>query len=153
MSTDNIPTKHKKAARSALNMLDYADCTEKKLREKLSRKGYDEDEVDFAVKYAKKVGYLNEERYLANAVYGIANSKLYGKRRLVAELYSKGFKREDIANIDFDEIDFVSNCAKRIEKIKNRYSDGRKLYAALMRYGFSPSEIKDAIRITEEENE
>ena len=153
MSTDNIPIHFKKAARSALNMLDYADCTEKKLREKLARKGHDEDAIDFAVSYAKKVGYLNEARYLENAVYAIANSKLYGKRRLVTELYTKGFKREDIANIDFSEIDFAANCAKRILKIKNRYSDERKLYAALMRYGFSPSDIKDAFRIIEDENE
>ena len=153
MNTDNIPTKHKKAARSALNMLDYADCTEKKLIEKLRRKGYDEEEIDYAVAYAKRVGYLNDSRLIANAVYGIANSKLYGKRRVIAELFTKGFKREDIDAVDFEEIDFVDNCVKRIEKTKNRYSDTRKLYAALLRYGFSPSEIKGAFRIIEEKNE
>ena len=134
-------------------MLDYADCTEKKLIEKLRRKGYDEDEIDYAVAYAKRVGYLNDARLIANTVYGIANSKLYGKRRIITELFTKGFKREDIEAVDFEEIDFVRNCAKRIEKTKNRYSEERKLYAALMRYGFSPSEIKAAIRIIEEENE
>lgn len=148
-----IPQSFKKATRSALNILDYADCTEKKLIEKLRRKGYDEDEIDFATAYAKKVGYLNDARLIANAVYGIANSKLYGKKRIIAELYTKGFRREDIEAVDFSEIDFTENCAKRIRKTKNRYSDIHKLYAALMRYGFSGSEIKEAMSITEEENE
>lgn len=43
----------------------------------------------------------------------MASSKLYGKRRLVVELYKKGFRREDIAALDYDEldIDFPANCA------------------------------------------
>ncbi len=153
MNKDIIPPRYKKAARSALNILDYADHTEKKLREKLARKGYDEDETDFAVEYAKRAGYLNERRALDNAVYGIANSKLYGRRRIVAELYTKGFKKELIAEADFEEIDFVENCAKRIRKTKNRYSDERKFFAALIRYGFLPEEIRQAFAMIKEEED
>ena len=32
------------------------------------------------------------------------SGKLYGKRRLVVELYKKGFRREDIAALDYDEL-------------------------------------------------
>lgn len=148
---NDIGKRYQKAARSALNILDYADNTERKLREKLARKGYSRDETDYAVEYAKKSGYLNEKRHLENAVYTIANHKLYGKRRIRAELYQKGFRIEDIDNIDFSEIDFASNCAERIKKTVNRYDDKNKLQAALLRYGFSYEDIKSAYRIIKEE--
>ncbi|MBR5515939.1 MAG: regulatory protein RecX [Clostridia bacterium] len=142
-----------KAARSALNILGYADNTEKKLREKLTRKGFNEDERDFAVGYAKKMGYLNEKRHLEMAVYSLANTKLYGKKRIVQDLYVKGFKKSDIAQADFSEIDFPKNCAKRIRQTKKNYSDVNKLYIALLRYGFSGDEIKEAFKIYKTESE
>lgn len=152
--SENIPIGFKKAARSALNMQQYADNTEKKLREKLKRKGYADDETDFAVEYVKKAGLLNEKRFLDAALYSAANSKLYGRRRVITELYTKGFCRADIEALDFDEIDFTQNCLKRIRKTKSRYSDDRKMYAALLRYGFLPGEIREAmVRFKEEENE
>lgn len=145
--------RQQKAIRSALNILDYADNTEKKLREKLFRKGYTADETDIAVEYAKKMDYLNESRFLEVMVYSLSNTKLYGKRRIIQELYVKGFKREIIAEADFSEIDFAANCCKRVKMTKNNYSDVRKLYAALLRYGFSSDEIKKAFILYKESEE
>lgn len=139
-----------KAAQSALNILGYADNTEKKLREKLKRKGYSEEESDFAVAYATKLGYLDEKRHLEMAIYSLANTKLYGKKRIIQDLYIKGFKRSDIAEADFSEIDFPRNCCKRIKQTKKNYSDVNKLYCALLRYGFSGSEIKSAFNLYKE---
>lgn len=143
---EEFTKRQQKAIRSALNILDYADNTEKKLREKLFRKGYSADETDIACEYAKKMDYLNEDRFLEVMVYSLANTKLYGKRRIVQELYVKGFRRDVIAKADFSEIDFSANCRKRIKMTKKNYSDVRKLYAALLRYGFSSDEIKEALR-------
>lgn len=38
---------------SAMNILVYANNTEKRLREKLSRKGYCSDDIDTALEYVK----------------------------------------------------------------------------------------------------
>ena len=150
---NEITKRMQKAAQSALNILGYADNTEKKLREKLGRKGFTEEEKDFAVEYAKKMGYLNEKRHLEMAVYSLANTKLYGKKRIIQDLYVKGFKRSDIAEADFSEIDFPRNCCKRIKQTKKNYSDVNKLYIALLRYGFSGDEIKQAFKIYKTESE
>ena len=147
---EELTKRQQKAVRSALNMLDYADNTEKRLREKLFHKGYSTDEVDFAIEYAKKMDYLNESRFLEAFIYSLANTKLYGKRRIIQELYVKGFTREVISEADFSEIDFTANCFKRLRMTKNNYSDTRKLYAALLRYGYSPDEIKEAFRLYKE---
>ena len=134
-----------------MNIIDYADKTEKKLRERLSGKGYSEDEIDFGVEYAKKAGYLNEERFMQRAAEGIANGKLYGKRRLLQELYAKGFKRETLSKLDLSEINFPENCAKRIKQTARRYCSEEKLYAALLRYGYTRDDIITAKEILEEE--
>lgn len=148
--TEEYSKRQQKAIRSALNILDYADNTEKKLREKLFRKGYTAEETDIAVEYARKMDYLNESRFLEVMVYSLANTKLYGRRRIIQELYVKGFRREIIAEADFSEIDFIANCCKRVKKTKNNYSDVRKLYEALLRYGFSSDEIKKAFILYKE---
>ena len=151
MNNADIPEKYKKCTRSALNIIDYADKTEKKLRERLRSKGYEADAIDFAVEYSKKAGYLNEERFMQRAAESIACTKLYGKRRLIQELYQKGFKRETLEGLDLSEINFPENCAKRIKKTAKRYDTEEKLNVALLRYGYSRDDIIAAKEILEEE--
>ena len=146
-----IPSEHKKAVRSALNILGYADNTEKKLREKLSHKGYDPASVDFAVDYVKNMGALNDSRFIDIEVRRLAERKLYGIRRITQELFVKGFSREDIASVDLSELDFPALCAKRIAQLSSRYPDRRKLYAALQRYGYTSSDIRQAFEILTED--
>lgn len=140
----DIGQEYKKAVTAALNILGFADNTEKKLREKLLRKKFDRDAVDYAVDYVKRIGALNDSRFIEREATRIAEQKLYGKRRMVQELYAKGFSREDISSLDLSEIDFPALCAKRIIKIRTRFSDPRKLYAALVRYGYTSSDIRTA---------
>ena len=149
----DIPLEHKKAVRSALNILGYADNTEKKLREKLTHKGYDPDSVEFAIDYVKNMGALNDSRFIEIEVRRLAERKLYGIRRITQELSVKGFSRADIASVDLSEIDFPALCAKRIAQISSRYPDRRKLYAALQRYGYTSSDIRLAFEIISEGDE
>ncbi|MDD6265630.1 MAG: regulatory protein RecX [Clostridia bacterium] len=150
---DSIPQEYKKAVANAVNIMNYADNTERKLREKLARKGNNSDAVNYAVEFVKKQGILNDKRYLNHISERIANGKLYGKRRVIFELYTKGFRREDIEELDFDEmeVDFAENCAERIRKTKKQYSTNEKLKAALLRYGFSGDDIREAFYILKEE--
>ena len=112
-SDDEFSASEKKCIASAMNILVYASNTEKRLREKLLRKGCSQSDVDAAVAYCKGKGYINDSSQLIYTAQVMASSKLYGKRRLVVELYKKGFRREDIAALDYDEldIDFPANCA------------------------------------------
>lgn len=147
----DIPVEHKKAVNSALNILGYADNTEKKLREKLGHKGFDPASVDYAIDYVKRIGALSDSRFIEIEARRLAEKKLYGIRRITQELYVKGFSREDIASLDFDDVDFPALCAKRIAQISRRYPDKRKLYAALMRYGYTSADVKLALEILSEE--
>ena len=99
------------------------------------------------VAYLKEHRYLDDKRFLERAVEHYAKVKLYGRLRIKRELYAKGFSREDINGVDFDEydIDFVKTCGERIEKTASRYKSRDALVAALARYGYTDSEIKSAL--------
>jgi regulatory protein len=91
-------------------------------------------------------GYVNDEAF---ARYWIENRQLrkgISKRKLQAELASKGVDRSIVESLlaqaernDEDEIQ------KIIEKKASRYDDEQKLIAYLARQGFSYDDIKQAI--------
>lgn len=159
-SDGEFSASEKKCIASAMNILVYASNTEKRLREKLLRKGYSQSDVDTAVDYCKGKGYVNDSSQLIYTAQVMASSKLYGKRRLVVELYKKGFRREDIAALDYDEldIDFPANCAAllcraaklRTPQEKREFVPDRKIMGAMVRYGYSVSEVRDAVRFLHE---
>ena len=135
-----IPKEYEKTLKSALNMLAYAECTEAALYEKLIKKGYSSDSVDFAVEYVISKGFLDEYRYLERFVDFLAVKKNFGKRRIAFEVYKKKFDREKASELprllekyDFEEIAF--NAAKKLHK-----PDREKLFASLMRLGHSSSD-------------
>ena len=151
---DDYSDSEKACINSALNILVYANNTEKKLREKLYRKGYSNTAIDTAIDYVKGKVYIDENAEL------LATAKLYGKKRIAVELYKKGFKRDAIASIDYTElgIDFVAGCAAMIcrtyrlredEEKRSFVPDDRQI-GALIRYGYSIGEIKEAVKLLHE---
>ena len=142
-----VPPEYEKAVKTAYNILDYADNTEKKLREKLARKGHAPDAVDFAVEHAKKTGALDDLRYMRRLADRLATVKLYGRRRIIAELYAKGFSRTDILSLDLSEVDFGVLCAERMRKTASRYPEKEKMYASLLRCGYAPADVAAAREI------
>jgi regulatory protein len=141
-------SEEERALKTALNILAYAECTEKTLRQKLSDKGYEEESVEFAVDYMIKHRYLDEKRYIFRIVQYLGNVKLYGKRRIVMQVKQKGFSA-DTVSLYLEEaiasLDERENCRKALEKVhKNDY---KKTVDALLRRGFLYSDIKAAMSL------
>lgn len=157
---DDYSDSEKACINSALNILVYANNTEKKLREKLYRKGYSNTAIDAAIDYVKGKGYIDENAQILDAAELLATAKLYGKKRIAVELYKKGFKRDAIASIDYTElgVDFVAGCAAMIcrtyrlreDEEKRRFVPDDRQIGALIRYGYSIGEIKEAVKLLHE---
>ena len=144
------------AYKKGLFLLGYGACSEKKLKFKLKTKGFSEGISNEAVEMLVRAGYIDEksdaERELEKCL-----SKLWGKKRIIAHLYTKGFAASaiDEASKVLDTVDFVENCRKLILKDhKDQLEAARedialmtKLCAALQRMGYSFSEIKEASEI------
>lgn len=151
----------KEVMAAATNILVFADNTEKNLRNKLERKGFNEEAIDSAVEKLKEAGLINDARLMHSVSEYLADKKLYGRGRIKLELQKKGFDKCLIGE-QFDEcvseVDFKENCLKLVRKkrLAEKILDSktaRSVTAALARYGYGYAEIKYAYTRLLEENE
>ena len=141
------------AEKRGLNILGYGACSEKALYMKLVSRGTPKDIAAEAVERIVAQGYMNSDGdALREAQRCVA--KRWGQKRIVAHLRSKGYADESVKRaiyaLEDEGADFTQVC---LERLKATYSalptdreDMRKLVAALSRYGFSTSEIREAIK-------
>ena len=139
----------KRAIRSAMNMLEYATCSRARLREKLQRKGYTQEDVAAALTYVTAQGLLNEARDAAHAVEYLANARLCGKRKIVESLLAKGYRREHLEAAAWEELDFTDICVRYLSR--HQSADREKTIAAARRRGFAMHEILAALAEPEED--
>ncbi len=135
-------SENERALKTAMNILAYADNTERRLKRKLAEKGFSPDAVNYACTYVIEKGYLDENRMIDSAVRSLVKFKMYGKARVIAELHQKGFRRDVIDSYDFEGIDFYDACRRMFEK-RGGVGD-EKTRAYLIRHGHSYSDIKRA---------
>lgn len=140
-----------------LNLLSFADNTEKGLKNKLIQRGCRRDAAEEAAAYLRRKGYINEDSQAEMLVQTLAMQKWYGETRIRQELYTKGFDPAVIARaFEETEADFALACAKRIESMGGlslfiEPKSKIKALSALSRYGFSYDIIRDAILLLKEQ--
>ena len=145
------------AVQKGLRMLGYGSSSRKVLCRKLTEKGVERSIAREAVEEICRLGYLDEKAQALREAERCA-SKLWGERRIAAVLQDKGYSRESIAaafcELEDRGVDFVDLCARRIREGAPKPEDPverKKWTAAMCRYGFTVSQIRDAIdRISEE---
>ena len=134
----------------AVNILSFGSNTAHTLILKLRRRGIDSDAAKEAVEMLRIKGYINEDGDLRREIERCLR-KLWGSRRIMAHLHSKGYEDEALsaAEDELSEIDFGEICLELLEskcdEIPNDPKDRQKLIASLSRYGYSMSEIKYAL--------
>ena len=140
------------AVKRALNLLGYGDCSERMLVRKLVMKGFDRDVAEEAVSELCRRGFLDSEESAIRETERCL-AKQWGRRRIAAALYAKGYSEAMVHRaMDYLEesgVDEVALCAERIRRTVRELPDDlyerRKLVASLERYGFSFSQIKEAL--------
>lgn len=145
------------AFKKGLFLLGYGACSEKKLKFKLKTKGFSDDIAAEAVRMIAAKGFINEVSDASHEVEKCL-SKLWGRKRIVAHLYTKGFSKEavDQACLLLDTVDFTENCkalinrdhAAQLMAARDDIAVMSKLCASLQRMGYSFSEIKEASEIS-----
>ena len=140
------------AVKRGLSILSFGDNTKRGLARKLCTKGFSREAAEYASEYLENAGYINEAASAALLAHDMAEKKLYGARRIASALYEKGFSKDAIdAAAERADVDFALVCAKRIEKMGGRElfaakETKQKAVAALLRYGFSYEDIKEALK-------
>lgn len=141
------------ALRSGQSSLSYGSASVLHLTQKIMRHGYSKEEAAAAAERLRDAGLINEDAQLEHEVEKCLR-KLWGARRIQNHLWAKGFAKETLASLPalLAPVDFAENCAalirKRCGSLPGEQEERKKLFAALVRYGYSPDEIRAAFRKT-----
>lgn len=141
------------AFNSAMFSLDLRDHSEREMRNKLSRK-FDENSVNEAVEKLVDLGLLNDRRYAENLTRELFERKKYGKNRVRNELFRRGIASDIINDVieDYENENDTDNVKTIVDIIRKKYynklvdeKSRQKVVAALVRLGFSFSDIRQAM--------
>lgn len=133
-------------------LLAYGANSRSALERKLKKRGFSPDAASSAADELAGGGLINEENDAA-ALARAYVVKGYGKRRIIMKLRERGYGDDSVrAALDsVADTDFVSICADVIRKkyriLPNDRKEREKIIAAMCRYGYSLSEIRDAFDI------
>lgn len=136
-----------------LNRLSYRQRSEKELRISMQRKGYTDENIESAIDYCKKHGYIDDLKFAQSFVNDKININKYGPERIKYDLILKGISRDiidEVLVVDRDEqLDMARRLTqKKISSYKNDNSRDiyRKLSGFLQRKGFTYDVISRVVR-------
>lgn len=144
-----------RAKERALWYLDRCDRTEKELFEKLREAGFGEESVLNVLGFLKEYSLVDDRRFALNFTQIKAENNV-SKREIKSKLYQKGISREIIDEVlENTQTDEYAQITALIEKkYRSRLCDKEstaKVFAALIRKGFSFSAVRDVLKQYNEE--
>ncbi len=142
-----------KAKDYAFLLLKFRPRSEREIYERLRRKRFEEGIIRKTINFLKDRGFIDDKCFAQGWIESRIKKPL-GLRRLKEELRIKGVK-EEIINLQISEVkksypeaDIVTKIAKeRFRRIKGigAQKARRRIYAYLLRRGFSPEVVIDVL--------
>lgn len=133
---------------TAVRQLAMRAMSKAELYEKLVRQGYPAEEADDAVAAVTERGYIDEDAYARSLVKRYAK-RGYGRRAVFARLRAHGLDAKVIEpaleELEYDE-DMLVKLALKYLKGETGAEAVRRAGAALYRRGYTPEQIKTALR-------
>ncbi len=139
-----------RAIKKGGELLSYSSKSKAALTYKLKMKGFDSESAERAVEYLSERNAINEEESIEKLIDS-GMKKLWGKKRIYAELVKKGYERALVSAAlrMTDDGEFLENCKHFIKKkcgsVPSDPVERKRLVAALLRRGYSYSEIQAVI--------
>lgn len=156
MKVKNNEEALQKARDYAFLLLKFRLRSEKEIYQRLKRKRFDEEVIKQTLSFLNDRGFIDDNLF-AKAWIESRIRKPLGLRRIRQELNLKGIDKEiidsEIREIkkNYSEPDLVKKIAKvRLAKLKGiePHSARRRVYAYLLRRGFSPEIVIEALSST-----
>lgn len=139
----------KKALDHAYQYLSHRARSAREIRDHLTKKGHSEDVIDEALEHLAHYGYVDDLEF---AKQFVRSKDDWGPRRLQFELRRKGIEAPVIDSVMLDQNQEAERCRRLAAKYVERHGREidrdlkRKLWAHLMRRGFSHEAVESAIR-------
>ena len=132
----------------ALRLLTFRAHSEKELCDKLRMAGAKEEDIERTLEFCRRYGFVNDLQYAKSKARDLKNLKKYGKRRIEAELYSKGISSETVSEA-VGELEFDDDILKMLVEKKLANNFEKKSIDRCMRYflyrGYEMSDIRNCI--------
>ncbi len=134
-------------------LLKFRLRSENEIRQRLKKKKFDADVIESILSFLKDKGFI-DDNYFAKTWIESRIKKPLGIRRLRAELNLKGINKAIIdtqineIKKSYSEEDIVGGIAKdRLNKLKgiDPQKAKKRVYAYLLRRGFSPEVVIDVL--------
>lgn len=148
---------YRRAKSRAVWYLDRNDHTEKGLYDKLVRAGFSKEASAKVIARFIEVGLLDDERYAKNYAERLVSANV-SKREAVAKMLQKGvpydLAKSVLEETETDEQTQIKNLLDKKYRSKLAQEKGaEKVFAALVRKGFSYSAVREALKSYIEESE
>lgn len=148
---------YQRAKSRALWFLDRADHSEKALYDKLLRASLSPEACARAIARLKELGLIDDVRYAARLAERLIEANV-SKREAYMKMTAKGLPRDIVKQaLDSTNADEAAQLHALIEKkYRTRLQNPEnreKVYAALVRKGFSYSAVRDVLKNYSEELE
>lgn len=139
-----------RAKSRALWYLDRAAHTEKALYNKLLKAGFGGKISAKVIARFKELGLVDDRRFAENFAYKCKNANI-SKRAAVSKMLEKGVPlevaKEVLSETEIDESEQITDLINKKYKTKLQSENGtQKVYAALIRRGFSFGAVKEALK-------
>lgn len=140
----------KYAKELAADYLGYAPRTQRQLEQHLARKGIDEASIAAAVATCKEYGYIDDAAYARQMAEQYQGS--LGERAIREKMRQRGLGREAVAAAVFSPEAQQQAARSLAEKLRKKYAElpadkrRQRIYAALIRKGFSYEEAAELSR-------
>ena len=139
-----IQKSENEAKEVALRFLSFRRRTEKEIKDKLKKKGFDERTIKSTIAKLKDYDLINDSEFATAWVKERLAYKPRGKKLLRQELWKKGIKKDIIDQVTEELCQGEDKSASELlEKIKKRYKNlepnvaRRRMLSLLLRRGFS----------------
>jgi regulatory protein len=145
--------KSDKAYNRTLGLIARRQRSEWEVRDYLKRKEYESELIDQIVQRLYANRWLDDEAFARMWVENRRLLKSSSTRRLQQELKAKRVPDDVIKNVLAEDATDEQQLLKDLidkKRRQTRYQDPQKLMAYLIRQGFNYSDIKEALRETEE---
>jgi regulatory protein len=143
-----------RAKQIAFQLLKFRSRSRQEIIDRLRQKKFPEEIVAQTIDFLARLEYLDDEQF----AFSFLQSRLakpLGLKRIFFELKQKGVDKqiieqaiERVKQKGYTEIEIVEKMAKdkfRKNKITDKYKAKARVYGFLMRRGFNPEVIKEAV--------
>jgi len=135
-------------------LLRYRPRSEGEIRERLSRRGYDSENIKDVIRRLKQCDLINDLEFAKHWMEYRLSYNPRSKSYTAFELKRKGVSQDIIESVlkDFETVDendialrLAKKKARNMSKIKDSLTKRRRLYAYLGRRGFSSSVLRETV--------